>query len=249
SLLMRLFDELKDAETDMTLFPDRPLPSGRVRLSDLQGLAWGIGAVMVAINGWMGASAIAGFSLMLIYGLLTFRYFFVPHLHQDNLLLTVATHNPVVVFCNLYVFSVFLADQGQPFQAPPAWVWAAIVMYWLPVLAWEFSRKIKAPQDENTYITYSRVLGPRRAAVVPMVALLVSAAVASAFALRLDLSPLAIAAMAAATAYAMFGYFRFLGAVTTAHARLKPFAEAFSLGLYLALLGGLVARYGVAWGG
>lgn len=249
SLLMRLFDELKDAETDLTLFPDRPLPSGRVRLGDLQALAWGVGAAMVALNAAAGPPAIAGFSLMLIYGLLTFRYFFVPHWHKDNLLLTVATHNPVVVFCNLYVFGVFLAEKGLPFHLPPGWVWAAIVMYWLPVLAWEFSRKIKAPEDENAYITYSKILGPRRAAGVPAVALAVSAALAGAFALRLDLSPVATGAVVLALAYALFGYFRFLGRVTTAHAKLKPFAEAFSLGLYLALLGGLIARYGVVWGG
>lgn len=249
SLLMRLFDEMKDAEVDKTLFPHRPLPSGKVRLGDLQGLAWGVGAAMVALNAAMGAPAIAGFALMAIYGLLTFRYFFVPHLHKDNLLLTVATHNPVVVFCNLYVWGVFLAERGEAFRAPPGWVWAAIAMYWLPVLAWEFSRKIKAPEEENAYLTYSRILGARRAAAVPMIALTASAALAGGFAMQLGLSPVAIGAVALCHAAAMFGFFRFLGAVTPAHSRLKPFAEAFSLGLYMALLVGMIARYGVAWGG
>lgn len=249
SLLMRVFDELKDQEADRTLFPDRPLPSGRVRLRDLQGLGLALVGGMLALNLAMGPVALAGFLVMLLYGLGTFVWFFAEGPHRRSLLLTVATHNPVVVFCNLYVWAVWSADAGVGLALPPPAAWAGLVMYWMPVLAWEFSRKIKAPEDENAYVTYSRLLGPRPAAAVPFAAISLSAGLAAWFGLTLGLPAPALALGGAAYAAAAFAFVRFFAAVSPANARLKPFAEAFSLGLYLALLGGLIARHGVAWGG
>jgi hypothetical protein len=34
-----------------------------------------------------------------------------------------------------------------------------IVGLWLPFAAWELSRKIRVPEDETSYRTYSKVLG------------------------------------------------------------------------------------------
>lgn len=249
SLLMRLFDELKDQEADKTLFPERPLPSGRVRVGDLRGLGVALVAGMAALNLAMGPVALAGFAAMLLYGLGTFVWFFAERAHRRSLLLTVATHNPVVVWCNLYAWAVFSADAGLGLAPPPAAAWAGVVMFWMPVLAWEFSRKIKAPADENAYVTYSRLLGPRGAAAVPLLAISLSAALAGWFAATLGLPWPAVVVGAAAYAWAAFGFGRFLACVTPANARLKPFAEAFTLGLYLAVLGGLIGRHGLAWAG
>lgn len=247
SLLMRVFDELKDQEADRTLFPERPLPSGRVRLADLQGLGLTLILGMLALNLALGPVALTGFLAMLLYGLGTFVWFFAEGPHRRSLLLTVATHNPVVIFCNLYVWSIWSADAGLGLTPPGPAAWAGLVMYWMPVLAWEFSRKIKAPAAENDYVTYSRLLGPRRAALVPMAAITLSAGLAAWFGLTLGLPRGALALGAVAYAVAAFGFGRFLARVTPANARLRPFAEAFSLGLYLALLGGLIARHGVTW--
>ena len=249
SLLMRVFDELKDREADKLLFPDRALPSGRVRVGDIQGLGLTLAVGMLALNLMLGPVALAGFAAMLLYGLGTYVWFFAPGPHRRSLLLTVATHNPVVVFCNLYVWTVWAADAGLGLSFPPPAAWAGLVMYWLPVLAWEFSRKIRAPEEENAYVTYSRLLGPRPAALVPLAAITASAALAGWFGLTLGLPPAALALAGAAYAAALFGFGRFLARVSPVNARLKPFAEAFSLGLYLALLGGLVARHGLVWAG
>ena len=40
---------------------------------------------------------------------------------------------------------------------------AYLLLLWMPFLGWEISRKIRGPQDETEYVTYSRLWGPKLA--------------------------------------------------------------------------------------
>ena len=46
-LMLRLMDELKDADIDRELFPDRPLPSGRVLESDIKRSLAAVAAALI----------------------------------------------------------------------------------------------------------------------------------------------------------------------------------------------------------
>jgi len=101
-LALRIADEFKDAKTDMVNFPNRPLPSGRVKRSDL-------------------------LQLLIVYYVIS-------------------------IAASTYDFSPF----------SPQLLLVAFIFY-LPALAWELSRKIRAPKEENQYVTYSRIFGRVRA--------------------------------------------------------------------------------------
>src|SRR5690606_31060082 len=81
-----------------------------------------------------------------------------------SLLLALVTHNPVAFLIQLYGICLFSAATGHaPLQ--PLHL-ALAVLFWLPVLTWELSRKIRAPEAETAYDTYSRIFGPRGAAAL-----------------------------------------------------------------------------------
>ena len=65
-LLLRTFDELKDVEIDKELFPDRALPRGDVKVSDVATLAIIAFTVLVVINIFFAQETLPWFALMLV---------------------------------------------------------------------------------------------------------------------------------------------------------------------------------------
>ena len=246
SLLFRVFDEFKDLESDKALFPGRPLPSGRVLTKDLKILGWGLVLLMVLLNLRFGFTPIA-LAFLLVYGLLTFKYFFLPELHLRSLPLTLATHNPLVVATHLYVLAVFLDDFHLSAGTLPLGAWIAIPMFWMIMLSWETCRKIRTPEEENDYVTYSRLFGPRGAALIPMTGLTISFALAQGFAFFLNWSIPLRAVLGVAFAATMFGFLRWQWKQTPRNSKLRPFVETYAMILYLALLVEFACRYGVFW--
>ena len=122
-------------------------------------------------------------------------------------------------------------------------------MFWGLIFSWETARKIRAPEDEDDYVTYSRILGTRRAPWVPMAGLTVSFGIALWLGHTLGLSPLFSGVTAIAWAYAMSGFARFLRDQNTKTAKLRPYVEAASLALYVAFLVALPATFHAAWAG
>jgi 4-hydroxybenzoate polyprenyltransferase len=248
TLLLRIFDEFKDYEHDVRLFPDRPLPSGRVTKADLKVMGWSLVAVMVLLNVTLGKGLI-GFAILMAFGYLMLKFFFLPDLHRGSLLLTLATHNPVAFFTHLYVLGVFMQDHRQGLDGIPAGAWLGILMFWGLIFSWETARKIRSPEEETDYVTYSQVFGTRRAPLVPMIGLTVSFGIAVWFKFALGLGTAFLVAVVAAWAYAMWGFVRFLMNQNPATSKLRPHVEAASLTLYVAFLAALPYRFGVMWVG
>jgi 4-hydroxybenzoate polyprenyltransferase len=237
-LTLRLMDELKDQDVDRRLFPERPLPSGRVRERDIRS------ALVVSTVLFLGAHLAAGRAVwsalgVLAYAGLMFRWFFVPRLLRPSLPLTLATHTPVIPLLLGHVAVVLAVARGlrlAELRAAPTL--ALVCACWAGVLAWELARKVRAPQDEDEYVTYSRLLGARHA-----VSLAATVQVAGCFVLLALLaacgSPwVASLAVAGGLAAALVAHARFLRRPCAETARLGPAAERYVLGL---ALGGLLA--------
>ncbi len=246
TLLLRVFDEFKDYEHDVKLFPHRPLPSGRVTKADLQVLGWTLVAVMTALNVYLGGKALIGYGILMAFGFLMLKFFFLPDLHRQSLLLTLATHNPVALFTHLYVFAVFL--QEHPVDRFPPGAWLGILMFWGLIFAWETGRKIRSPEEEDEYVTYSQIFGTKRAPLVPAAALTLSFGIAVWFAWTLQLSPILPVVLALAWTYAMTGLSRFVKAPSPATSKLRPYVETASLVLYVAFLVALPVAFGIQVG-
>jgi 4-hydroxybenzoate polyprenyltransferase len=228
ALVLRLMDELKDRDVDRALFPSRPLPSGRVRVSDIVAclglavLAW------VALHVGSGPAALSA-AAVLAYALLMFRWFFAPGWMRPRLLATLATHTPVVPLMLLHLAVLFATSGACGGRLRPAAVALLVGQYWGAVFAWEIARKIRAPEEEGDYVTYSRRLGRGGAVVLAGAAQSVSVAAGAALTVSAGLRPAALVVLLGGLSLCGFAYARFLLRPVPAHSRLQPFAEAFSL--------------------
>jgi 4-hydroxybenzoate polyprenyltransferase len=232
--ILRLMDELKDKDIDRHLFADRPLPSGRVLEIDIRlTLKCMIGLFLLA-NVWTGV-AFAFAVIVMIYALLMFNWFFFPMRLRSSLLLNVATHIPIIPISLTH--GIVLAGQGfgvawDSFDYGRAALF--VFMIWISGIGWELSRKIRSPQEEDDYVTYTRIFGIwgaiSLAASAQTLALLLALLV---FAPE-QFSILYIAILIVAYGMAVFGHARFLAEPTPATSRLRPFAEGFLGGVLIA---------------
>lgn len=158
-LWLRIADDFKDYELDCRLFAHRPLPSGRVHKKDLAVFVTVLIAVTVLLN-FVFMNNFGFFLFLYIYGTLMSLWFFNKKKIQKSLPLALITHNPVQMIMNIYIISFTCRKYGLPL-----FTWVNFLAAWtlyFPALIWEISRKIRAPEDETEYVTYSSLFGYRK---------------------------------------------------------------------------------------
>jgi hypothetical protein len=244
-LLMRLYDELKDAATDLALgrsgdplYRDRVLVTGAVKLEDVELLRWTVTVALIVLNVWpIAAWAHAAFWVLFGVAWLSSRWFFWPPMSR-YLLIAFVTHNPIALLLGVYIVALFADTFGSDRIGGKASL--LLLGLWLPMAAWETSRKIRAPQDETAYQTYSRVLGWKTAGLLPGLFAIASttALVVVASGARLGWGfPLVLTA---ACGVLVFRCVLFRVSPSRRHADLKPWAMAYTAvanaGLVLAVL-------------
>ena len=157
---LRIADDFKDYELDKKLFADRPLPSGRVEKKDLIIVCCIVQGIALILNVLFMPNLLF-FFILYIYGFLMSKWFFQKSKIQPSLPLALITHNPVQMFLNLYTISFTVIKYNvNPFQFK---IFLTLMTLYFPALIWEVSRKIRAPKDENEYITYSKLFGYKKA--------------------------------------------------------------------------------------
>ena len=228
-LILRLMDELKDKEIDRELFSDRPLPSGRVSESDIGFSLVVMIGLLLGVNVWVGKAFWAAVFLV-AYSSLMFRYFFVPEILRENLLLNLATHNPIIPITFLYVLILFCVEHDLTIN-DVKWLNTLLLMgmYWAVFLAWEIARKIRCREEENEYVTYSRILGLVGATLATAGTQTIGLAIGVYFYWSLSLSHLFLGTLLAGYALTLSGHLRFLLNPTPVTSKLRPFAEGYIL--------------------
>lgn len=159
-MILRIADDFKDYELDKRLFPERALPSGRVTKRDLSIALAGIVIVSMLLN-VVFMNNIGWFLFLYIYGTLMALWFFQKNKIQSSLPLALVTHNPVMMVLNIYIITFVCYKYQLPLLSWPT-ILLAFTMYF-PSLIWEVSRKIRAPQDETEYVTYSKIFPYQKA--------------------------------------------------------------------------------------
>ncbi len=159
-LWLRIADDFKDYEHDKRLFAHRPLASGRVKKSDLKYFVIVLITLTTILN-FLFMNNFLFFLLLYIYGSLMAIWFFQKHKIQKSLPLALVTHNPVQLILNIYVISFTIIKYNLPVFS----VFNVLLLFTLyfPALIWEISRKIRAPQQEDEYVTYSKLFGYKKA--------------------------------------------------------------------------------------
>ena len=80
-LYYRISDEFKDSKTDQKFFPDRPIPSGRLFLSDLKIMLAVVSIIAVGIN-LIYPTALKEFMIAFIFTVLMGKWFFMEKIIQ-----------------------------------------------------------------------------------------------------------------------------------------------------------------------
>ncbi|MCL2423622.1 MAG: hypothetical protein FWD11_07005 [Micrococcales bacterium] len=204
-LNLRIADDFKDYQTDLTLFPDRPLPSGRTRKSDLVWVLVVLDTVVVGLNVVVVRNHVF-FALLVAYGVLMSFWFFQRYRIQRSLVLAVVTHNPVQLVMNTYVISFACARYDIALVG-----WNNLLILctlYFPGLIWEIARKVRAPQDETEYVTYSSLFGVRKA--VGFIAAVMLLDLVTSSILAYQLYPWAVWTVVAAYAWLVWQCIRFV---------------------------------------
>ena len=187
---LRIADDFKDYELDCRLFRTRPLPSGRVKKKDLAVFISLLVGVTVLLNICF-MNNIPFFVFLYVYGTLMSVWFFQKKKIQKSLPLALVTHNPVQMILNIYIISYTCIKYGLTAFTLTN-ILAAFTLYF-PALIWEISRKIKAPEDETEYVTYSKLFGYKKA--TRFVLILTIADIITNFILVWNLSKLSVLAL------------------------------------------------------
>lgn len=235
-LILRLMDEIKDRQTDIQLFSHRPLPSGRVHEVDISFTLKVAVALYVVVNAFSLGTLWAALAVF-AYTLLMFRYFFIPGILKRRLLLTLATHNLIVPIMLLYILLLFAAEHGMGAEDILLnQVCILVVMYWSMFFAWEISRKIRSADEEDDYVTYSRIFGPFGAVLIASGAQTITLVAALIFYLTVPMPLLFLLIVWTGYLMAIIGHMFFLIRPNGKTYRLGPFAERYILLVNAALI-------------
>jgi 4-hydroxybenzoate polyprenyltransferase len=86
-------------------------------------------------------------------------WFFQKHKIQSSLPKALVTHNPVQMILNIYIISFVIIKFKPYIPYVSLYNIMAIFTLYFPAFIWEISRKLRAPQDETEYVTYSKLFG------------------------------------------------------------------------------------------
>jgi len=168
--LLRIADDFKDYKVDSRLFPERALPSGKVKKKDLA-IFLAVLIVVTVILNLIFMNNVPYFLFLYFYGSLMSVWFFQKNKIQKSLPLALVTHNPVQIIMNIYIISFACIKYNIPFFNFTNFL--VVFTLYFPALIWEVSRKIRAPKDETEYVTYSKIFGYKKATYFVMTVTLV----------------------------------------------------------------------------
>lgn len=234
-LMIRTFDDIKDVDLDHDIFPERPVSRGAVLIQDVYGLAIVSFTALVVINCFIAPKSLLVFGIVMVYALGTFKYFFAEELHIRKPVVAMITHQPLplsIIFLLVHI-SLASGTNYDGFQMDHLFL---LLTFALPVTAWEVARKIKAPSQEiDRYATFSRILGPRGASIVPLFLYAISAGASVFVAIRLDLNPIYFWLIGGYLILVMVYFLRFIAAPIPERNMLKNVAMIFT-GLFFSTL-------------
>lgn len=175
-LMLRVFDEHKDFQSDSKNFPERVLQRGLITLTHLK-IAGAVAiaaqvAVAIAFDEGVGMVSLR-WLCVLAWSLLMLREFFVGEWLNKHLLLYAISHMFVMPLAELWMAQMGAGQRELPWEV----LWVSALSF-TSGLSFEIARKMRAPQDERDGVdTYTKRLGTIGAPIAVWVCLAVSAGI------------------------------------------------------------------------
>lgn len=161
---MRACDEWKDLDDDTKYRPERPIPSGLVKLGSVISVA--IAGACIAIGFTMSVSTSLLLPLIIVWvwlALMTYE-FFAPEWLKVRPLIYLVSHMMIMPLIDLFI----TAAEWMPHDNyPPNGLWVFLGLSFVNGCVLEIGRKVWAPESERNGVeTYSGLWGPTRAACI-----------------------------------------------------------------------------------
>lgn len=182
-LLVRIFDEFKDADDDAKYRGELPVPRGLVKLSELKNIGIIIFVLQVLVNIIFFPKMLIIYFAIIAYLLLMGKEFFVADWLKKHQFWYVTSHMFIIPFIDIYASGLDWLLEGAK---PPTGLLFFFAVSYMNGIVLEVGRKIRTPETESEgVLTYSSMLGASKAAwlwIAVLVATLLLAIAASAFA-------------------------------------------------------------------
>jgi hypothetical protein len=249
--LLRVWDDLKDTAADIRLaasgdarYRERPAVTGEVRMEDLRWFGIVLSVSLLALNlPFVNTVAFPVFLVTYLIWWLSARWFFWPRISR-SLLLALITHNPMLLLLLGYVLALYVGIHGV--SGLKIEVVYLLLGLWWPWTAWETSRKIRIPEDETAYETYSQIFG-RAAPLVPAAFVIGSSVSLSLYAQAISLPWIYPAVLAGTACVVLLACLRFLVRPSRRNAALRPWVDLYTLVANVGLLAALISSRGISF--
>lgn len=160
-LLVRIFDEFKDAEDDARYRRELPVPRGLIRLRELFMLGAILVVLQIAVNLWFFPKLLIMYAVVVVYLSLMGKEFFVAEWLKKHQFWYVTSHMFIIPLIDMYASGLDWMLEGVN---PPKGLIFFFVVSYMNGIVLEIGRKIRAPEKEaEGVLTYSSMLGTHRA--------------------------------------------------------------------------------------
>jgi 4-hydroxybenzoate polyprenyltransferase len=171
-LLLRIFDEFKDAADDAAYRKELPVPRGLVSLEELKVVGIVVAVLQIVVNAIFFPKMLILYFVVIVYLLLMGKEFFISDWLKRNQFFYVVSHMFIIPLVDIYASGLdwFLNNAA----APKGLLFFFAVSYMNGVVL-EIGRKIKAPEQESVgVLSYSHMLGTVKATYLWIAVLLVT---------------------------------------------------------------------------
>lgn len=178
---LRIFDEVKDYETDLQMNPHRPLARGLITVQEAKKFAFSLLFFELLLSYMISSAALIAALCYSAYSLLMYKEFFMRNWLRSKLATYALTHTIVSSLIALFIFSVVT---GHYFWEAPFTFYLFALANWMIFNVFEFGRKTFSKDEEQPGVdSYSKNFGSWGAAIC----VLFMAAVAEVIALFLSI--------------------------------------------------------------
>ncbi len=160
-LLVRIFDEHKDAEDDALYRKELPVPRGLISLKELMILGILIGILQIALILIFFPEMIWIYLVVIAYLSLMGKEFFIPEWLKKHQFWYITSHMFIIPLVDVYASGLdwILGD-----VSPTKGLLFFFAVSYMNGIVLELGRKIKTPEKESEgVLTYTSMLGPKKA--------------------------------------------------------------------------------------
>ncbi|MGL5889797.1 MAG: UbiA family prenyltransferase [Bacteroidia bacterium] len=172
-LLVRIFDEFKDASDDAKYRSELPVPRGLVKLGELRNIGIGIIVLQIILNAIFAPKLLIIWAVVILYLSLMGKEFFIAEWLKKHQFWYVVSHMFIIPLIDIYASGLDWLQEGV--SAPKGLLFFFAVSYFNGIVL-EVGRKIRIPEDEKEgVITYSSIHGARNATLLWLLMILITA--------------------------------------------------------------------------